>query len=153
VVIARRPDGSFKLRLSAEERELLAGLAEQLEEIVDAGPDDPVGRRLFPVAYPDDEEKEAEYRLLAGEELRSSQRAALEVMRSTAEAEVLSEDEVSAWLRSINAIRLVLGTRLDVQEDDAGVVDPEDPEVSARMLYHYLSALTDLIVQALSRTR
>ena len=41
---------------------------------------------------------------------------------------MLSDDEVGAWLRSVNALRLVLGTRLDVQEDDTGEVDPGDPD-------------------------
>ena len=71
-------------------------------------------------------------------------------MRSTAKATVLTEDEVSAWLQSINALRLVLGTRLDVQEDDDGVIEPDDPDADARVLYHYLSALTDAIVTSLS---
>ncbi len=149
-VIVRRGDGTFAVRLSNDERALLAGLVDQLEELVDAGPDDPLARRLFPVAYPDDATREAEYRLLAGEELRASRRAALEIMRSTSQATVLTEDQVSAWLQSINALRLVLGTRLDVQEDDDGTIDADDPEANARALYHYLSALTDVIVTGLS---
>ncbi len=149
-VIVRRSDGAFTLRLSPDERSLLTGLANQLDDLVDAGPDDPLARRLFPVAYPDDETREAEYRLLAGEELRASRRAALEIMRSTAEASVLTEDEVGAWLQSINALRLVLGTRLDMQEDDDGSIEPSDPDADARVLYHYLSALTDVIVTSLS---
>jgi len=152
-VIVRRPDGTFTLRLGPDERKLLAGLADQLEDLVDSGPDDPLARRLFPVAYPEDHEKEAEYRLLAGEELRASRRAALETMRSTSEANVLDEDQVGAWLQSLNALRLVLGTRLDMQEDDDGAIDPEEPDADARALYHYLSALTDVIVTALSTGR
>lgn len=151
-VIVRRADGTFAVRLSEDERALLAALVDQLDELVDVGPDDPLARRLFPVAYPDDEAREAEYRLLAGEELRSSRRAALEVMRSTTQATVLTEDQVSAWLQSVNALRLVLGTRLDMQEDDDGTIDPDDPEANARALYHYLSALTDVIVTGLSAT-
>ncbi len=151
-VIVRRGDGTFAVRLSDDERALLAGLVDQLDELVDAGPDDPLAKRLFPVAYPDDAAREAEYRLLAGEELRASRRSALEVMRSTTQATVLTEEQVSAWLQSINALRLVLGTRLDVQEDDDGTIDPDDPEANARALYHYLSALTDVIVTGLSAT-
>lgn len=149
-VIARRPDGTFTLRLTDDERGLLADLGDQLDDLVDAGPDDPLARRLFPVAYPDDPERETGYRLLAGEELRASRRAALEIMRNTAEATVLTEDEVNAWLQSINALRLVLGTRLDVQEDDDGMIDADDPDANAKALYHYLSALTDAIVTSLS---
>ena len=70
-------------------------------------------------------------------------------MRSTAQATVLTEDEISAWLRSINALRLVLGTRLDMQEDDDGTIHRRDPDADAKALYHYLSALTDVIVTCL----
>ena len=90
-------------------------------------PTDPLARRLFPPAYPDDPEREAAYELLAGEELRSSRRAALEVMRTTATSEVLTESEVTAWLQSVNALRLVLGTRLDVSEDEHGRRRPDRP--------------------------
>jgi hypothetical protein len=152
-VIARRRDGSFNLALTPDERALLTSLVDQLEDLIDAGPDEPLAKRLFPVAYPDDEKREAEYRLLAGEELRASRRAALELMRSTAEATVLTEDQVSAWLQSINALRLVLGTRLDMQEDDDGTIEADDPDADAKVLYHYLSALTDAIVTSLSSAR
>lgn len=151
-VIVRRPNGTFDLRLTDDERGLLAGLVDQLEELVDEGPDDPLAKRLFPVAYPDDAAREAEYRLLAGEELRASRRAALETMRRTTKATFLTEEEVTAWLQSINSLRLVLGTRLDMQEDDDGSIEPDDPDANAKALYHYLSALTDLIVTSLSAT-
>ena len=85
-MIVRRRDGSFNLALTPDERALLAGLVDQLEDLIDAGPDDPLARRLFPVAYPDDEKREAEYRLLAGEELRRPGERPSTLMRSTAEA-------------------------------------------------------------------
>jgi hypothetical protein len=152
-VLSRRPDGSYALRLSADERELLAHLTEQLDDLVGAGPTDPVARRLFPPAYTDDPEREAAYELLAGEELRSSRRAALEVMRTTAASDVLTEDQVTAWLQSVNALRLVLGTRLDVSEDERDEVGPDDPDAAAWALYHYLTFLLDRIVTAMSGRR
>jgi hypothetical protein len=63
---------------------------------------------------------------------------------------VLTESEVTAWLQSVNALRLVLGTRLDVSEDEQADVSPTDPEATAWALYHYLTFLLDRIVSAMS---
>lgn len=152
-VLSRRRDGRWDLRLSPDERELLSHLASELEDVVDAGPGDPLSRRLFPPAYPDDPEREAAYELLAGEELRSSRRAALDVVQATATSEVLTEAEVTAWMQSVNALRLVLGTRLDVQEDDDGgeALPSDHPDTPAWALYHYLTYLLDRIITAQSR--
>ena len=41
---------------------------------------------------------------------------------------MLDRDQADAWLRALNDIRLVLGTRLEVTEDTYEEdVDPEDP--------------------------
>jgi hypothetical protein len=53
-------------------------------------------------------------------------------------------------MRSLNALRLVLGTRLDVTEDDDHDVDPADPDAPAWYLYFFLSGLVDDLVTALS---
>jgi len=152
-VLSRRRDGRWDLRLSPDERRLLAHLASELETVVDSGPGDPLGRRLFPPAYPDDPEREAAYELLAGDELRASRRAALDLVQATASSEVLTEEEVTAWMQSVNALRLVLGTRLDVQEDDAGggELPPDHPDTAVWALYHYLTYLLDRIITAQSR--
>ena len=81
------------------------------------GSDDPVLQRLFPVAYPDDEDRETEYRLLVRDELRSSHEAALTALEESADAERLDEEQLLAWMRAVNEVRLVLGTRLDVTEE------------------------------------
>lgn len=155
-VLSRRRDGRWELRLSTEERQLLGHLAEQLEGLVaTGGPSDHATRRLFPPAYPDDAEREAAYELLAGEELRSSRRAALEIVQATATSETLTDDEVTAWMQSVNALRLVLGTRLDVSEDDDGSDDlpPQHPDAPAWTMYHYLSFLLERIIAAQSGRR
>ena len=52
-------------------------------------------------------------------------------------------------MRALNAVRLVLGTVLDVQEDDG----PAEVEASAEYgLYAYLSYMLDACVEAASST-
>ena len=47
-------------------------------------------------------------------------REELDLLASTADAERLSEEQLLAWTRALNSLRLVLGTFLDVQEGDEG---------------------------------
>jgi hypothetical protein len=72
-------------------------------------------------------------------------------VESTLELERLTVEQADAWARSLNALRLVLGTRLDVTEDDdPTLVGPDDEDAPAWVLYMLLSALVDDLVAALS---
>jgi Domain of unknown function (DUF2017) len=148
-VLSRRRDGRWQLNLEPDERRLLASLAEQLRDLLDDEPDDPSLERLRPPAYPDDPEAEAGYRLLAGEELRESRHAALAVLASTGELEVIDDDQATAWMQAINALRLVVGTRLDVSEDDEGPTSLADPDAPMWALYGYLTQLLGRTIEAL----
>jgi Domain of unknown function (DUF2017) len=147
--IERTRDGGFRLRLSPEERELLRGLPAQLRSLLEREPDDPSLRRLFPPAYEDDAEGEAEYRRLLHGELLAGHRGALAVLERTAGQERLGRDELEAWLGALNDLRLVLGTRLDVSEEVyEQELDPLDPEASELALYAYLTWLQEHTVAA-----
>jgi hypothetical protein len=149
--IERTSEGDFMLRLSPEEREVLRSLPGQLTELL--GTDDPALRRLRPPAHPDHPDLEAEYRELVGGELDHLRRRALEVMASTIDAERLDEDQIAAWLTSLNDLRLVLGTRLDVTEElyEEGIPD-RDPRAPAFAIYLYLGWLEEQIVSALAES-
>jgi hypothetical protein len=144
-VLDRTPDGGVQLRLSPEERALLAGLASDLRSQLEGEPADPSFRRLFPPAYEDEQDEQA-YRELAADELLDGRRQALELLASTATRDRLSAEEADAWLRALNDLRLVLGTRLDVQED-ALAEAPESPELA---IYGYLSWVQEQLVAALT---
>jgi len=149
-VLERLPDGGIRLHLSQDERALLAGLTAELRGLLDGAPDDPSLRRLFPPAY-DDEADERAYRELTGESLLDGRREALEVLEQTAGSERLSAEEADAWLRALNDLRLVLGTRLDVQEDTfASEPHFDDPRGQALAVYGYLSWLQEQLVEVLS---
>ena len=144
-MLDRTPDGRVQLRFSPEERALLAAVASDLRAQLEDEFDDPSFRRLFPPAY-DDAEHEKAYRDLAGDELLDGRREALELLAATARNDFLSAVEADAWLRALNDLRLVLGTRLDVQEDT--LIDrPQSPELA---LYGYLSWVQEQLVAALT---
>jgi hypothetical protein len=150
-VFERGDGGGVELRLSRDERSLLAGLAAELRALLDGAPGDPSLRRLFPPAYDDDDDERA-YRDLMGGELLDGRRAALELIADTVDRDRLTAEEADTWLRALNDLRLVLGTRLDVQEDTyAAELRSDDPRAPALAVYAYLSWIQEQLVEALSR--
>ena len=148
--IERARDGTVRLRLPRNERELLRSLPAQLRELL-GEEDDPSLGRLFPPAYPDDDEADDEYERLTRRELLAGKLRALAVVEETADAERLDDAQLEEWVRALNDLRLVLGTRLGVTEDSyASVPGPGDPRAPELALFGYLTWLQEQGVQALS---
>jgi len=147
--ISRTRRGTYAVRLPAPERELLANLVGQLRELLELTTDDPSVRRLFPTAYHDDAERDREYQQLVRDELLERRLATLATVEATAEADELDEAQLTGWLTALNDLRLVLGTRLDVSEDQ-DAIDEDDPDAPAMAVYGYLSVLLTDVVDALA---
>jgi hypothetical protein len=148
--IETRRNGTFRVRLPEEEREVLAALPGQLREALDA--EEPTLYRLFPPAYVDDDAGNTDYAQLVGDGLLDGKLRALVHLERTAHAETLTEEDLGAWLGGIESLRLVLGTQLDVTEESYGPLDPSDPDAPRLALYQWLSWLQEEVVQALSTT-
>jgi hypothetical protein len=149
--VRRTRSGAYELRLSSEERDLLRGLAPRMREVL-TDDTDPVLRRLFPVAYPEDEKRQAEYAVLVREELLDSLVAALTTLEETVDAQRLDEGQLLAWMRALNEVRLVLGVRLEITEEgDERPTDPSDPRAAPFAIYDYLTWLQGEIIDALAR--
>lgn len=148
--VRRSGENTFELSLEPEERAFLASVASQMRELFDDH-DDPARQRLFPDAYPDDVDRQTEYRLLVHDELASSHLSALKELEDSSGAEVLDEEQLVGWMRAVNQVRLVLGTRLGISEEgDERPASIDDPRATAFGLYDYLSGLQAEIVDALS---
>jgi Domain of unknown function (DUF2017) len=149
--IERARAGEYRVRLSRAERELLRELPARLRILLAADSEDPALRRLFPPGYEDDPESESEYRRLMGDELLDGRLEALRVLEETADRDFLDDEEIHAWLVALNALRLVLGTRLDVPEDlSERDFDPADPHAHELAVYAYLSWLQEQAVAAVA---
>ena len=147
--------GGWRINLDTDERNLLLRLMAELQALITGPDDNELLRRLFPVAYPEDEEKEEEYQRLMREELVASRLSAIESVSRTIDpvnAKVLlDEGETIAFMQSINAIRLVLGSMLGITDDESADAadDTDSPE---HHLYDFLSWLLDWTVRSLSPT-
>jgi len=149
--------GGWRITLDDEERKLLIRLIGELRALLTGPEDNELLRRLFPVAYPEDEEKEAEYQRLMREELVASRLAAIESVSRTIDPagdrarQVLDEGETIAFMQSINAIRLVLGSMLGITDDESAD-DADSADSPEHNLYDFLSWLLEWTVRSLSPT-
>jgi hypothetical protein len=68
----------------------------------------------------------------------------------TIDGQVMDRDELEAWMRALNGVRLALGTRLDVSEDDEATFDPEAPDAHDRLVYLVLTDILGATIAVLS---
>jgi hypothetical protein len=131
-------------------------------------PDDPVLARLFPTAYPGDEEASADFRRFTEGSLRDGKAAAaIAIIDGLEEAGLppelteeglmidveLDEPVAETWLRSFTDLRLALATRLGVEEDDEAywhALPDDDPRAQAHDIYEWVGYLQETLVAALS---
>jgi hypothetical protein len=143
-------DGTLEVRLNGRERDALRNLAGELRQML-AEPSDPALRRLFPPGYSDDAVREAGYQMMMGDELRQRHLAAAEALGESADAQRLDPEQATAWLQAINSVRLVLGTRLGIEEDGYEMpISRNDPNLPLWALFDFLGALLNDLVEAMS---
>jgi len=163
----RRPDGRLAVELHRAEAELLAHLAEELTELLETpDPADPAIDRLFPRAYLDPTEEEAEqsFSSLVAPDLLRGRLDALRALAATVRppsGEVdadddtvrvleLDADQEAQWLSILNDARLALGIRLGVSDDREEVaLEPDDPLLHAHQVYDWLTYLQGELVEVL----
>jgi hypothetical protein len=147
--IRRIGEGRFRFRLPDHDRALMTSLVPQLREILLTTSGVEGTQRLNPPAYADDPERDAEYQSLVRDELLERRLVALDLVEATIGADEVTEAELNAWMTTVNNVRLLLGTRLDVSEDDS-FPDPDDPYAPDYGVYYELGSILDQIVTALS---
>jgi hypothetical protein len=145
-------NGFFAINLPEADRQTLTGFIDQLEQLLHADVQDPRLRRLFPVAYHDDPDRDAEYQGYMQEELQQSRLNSIAMTRDVlAQEEPLTEAQLHGFMMIINNLRLVLGTLLDVDESaDTDDIEESDPLFGQAQLYGYLGWLLEWTVSAMT---
>lgn len=150
--VRRVGPGRFAVKLSVQERDAVRTFTVQLRTLLTSenpSSDDAVAR-LFPPALPDDVLGNLEYEQHHGDDLLLGRLAALDTVERTLEREELTEEELLAWLGSLNSIRLVVGTRLGVTEESTGADFAGDEQMSEMFsLYGYLTWLQGWVIEVL----
>ncbi|MGH3488476.1 MAG: DUF2017 domain-containing protein [Actinopolymorphaceae bacterium] len=124
-------------------------------------PDDEVLARLFPNAYADDEDAAGEFRRFTEHGLRDGKvknaETVLESLGDPAYSDQvtvsINPDEVQAWLRTLTDLRLALGTRLGIEQDDEQrweALPEEDRRRQVYGVYIWLGWLQESLVSSIS---
>lgn len=147
----------IRLNLGDDEISVVRGLLAETRDLITS--DDPataaLRRRLFPPAYhlEADAQAEVEYQRFMREELVTSRLESLTVVEAalaSGPSPELGPDAIDGFLRSLNAVRLVLGTLLDISDEyDPSEVDTDDPLVAEHQLYMFLSWLLEMTISSL----
>jgi hypothetical protein len=152
-------EAAVLIQLCRELSGLLPRAAESAEVPAD---DDPVLSRLFPRAYldPTEEEAESEWQRFARPDLVEGRKEAMETfLRTLAGARqhrgglevTLTPEEADVWLAVVNDARLALGTRLEVTEEtNPADFDPRDPATGPFTVYWWLGYLEEHLVDTLA---
>ena len=149
------PDGPnrFVVHLGDEERAVMRAVCQDLLSVLDDDQaDSPVLRRLFPSASADDAAVDDAYQALVHDDLLTSRREVLAAVADTADDEELDRDHLEQWMVGLNSVRLVLGTVLDVSEDQLPELSEDDPMLPTWAVYDFLGGVVDACVRALSET-
>jgi hypothetical protein len=150
-----------------------SGSDDPLERLLDFSgpttePEDPVLARLFPTAYPHDEEAAGEFRRFTEGGLRDRKAEAAALVIETLEEAGLPTElpdglvvdveldpaEATTWLKSFTDIRLALATRLGVEEGDEEswlAMPDEDPRSHVYDIYQWVGYLQETLVDAVAR--
>ncbi|WP_412148297.1 DUF2017 family protein [Curtobacterium flaccumfaciens] len=154
IPFVRRADG-VHLGLSSGERDLLASLTAQLRQVL--GGDlstDPISERMFPDAYPGDDEASAEFRKYTQSDLLTQKTTNASIVHDwltgTRDGSLDAEDE-QAWLRTLTDLRLTIADRLGIEDaDDEERSVEDDAGVGLRDVYDWLGYVQEHLVVTLT---
>jgi hypothetical protein len=155
-----RGDGGIRVRLGAPEADTLASLVTDLVSALQPdglAADDPVYRRLYPDGYQDNPEAADAFRSLTEQSLRDERLGRAEQCLAELAAGgsgrgkldvTLDRSAAERWLQVLNDMRLAIGTRIGITEDDDFDFRPDDPDAMPHAIYAYLTGVQDALVRA-----
>ena len=164
--------GKITLKLDDAEQGVLSQLFEQMAELLNDSEsetssdplakmlnmsgstqisEDPALARLFPDGYSDDEHASADFRRFTEQDLRAQKIAALATVRAALGGwtgkSTVSAQQAQDWLKALNDLRLVLGTRLEISAEVDTDFDLDEPGMH---LYNYLTYLQGTLIDSLT---
>jgi hypothetical protein len=122
--------------------------------------EDPVLKRLFPTAYPDDPVASSDFRRFTERQLKAKKVADAQVvldrLAGTEQGRHelrIPPEEVDAWLRTLTSVRLAVATRLGITDAEAAdrltELPEEDPRTFMVSVYDWLGFAEETMISAL----
>ena len=140
------PDG-ISVTLRDDERDGLIAILEQFRQLLLGGKDASL-LRFQPPVHIHDRRASEEFWEMAGDSLLRHRLEAIDTVEAGLRGAPLDDNGVSAWMQTLNSVRLYLGNTLEV---GAATFNPpqegDEPQEAARyVLYEWLGGLLDQLV-------
>ncbi|MFZ1117915.1 MAG: DUF2017 domain-containing protein, partial [Propionibacteriaceae bacterium] len=122
--------------------------------------EDPVLKRLFPDAYPNDSAASADFRRFTERDMKAIRvteaRVVLDRLATTelgARDLKIPAEEVESWLRTLTSVRLAVATRLGIRDaagaDELAALPEDDPRSFMVSVYDWLGFAQETLISAL----
>ncbi len=148
MIITPQKNGTYKVEITDWQSRMFRDLVKELKSFI-ANENNPLVNRLYPVAYQNDEIANSEYTSLTYEDLYQSHLAALGILEDISEIAEVSEDTLLKIMQAVNILRLVLGTRLGIcDEEDFSEITEDHPDHNLWLIYHLLGEILSIIVDS-----
>jgi hypothetical protein len=141
--------GGLQVSLEDYEADVLRNLANEMSALLRDTPHaNPALTRLFPDAYAQEDDARA-YRELVGDDLKEHKLRGVAMLRSKlgigGDATIeLDDEDLEMWLAVLTDMRLAIGARLNVTEENMSEeIDPGAEEAPAMSILHWLGWLQE----------
>ncbi|GAA1393607.1 DUF2017 domain-containing protein [Luteococcus peritonei] len=148
------PFARWEAEFSRDQAPTIEHFDEDLDDEVD-----PVVRRLFPDAYPDDPAASHDFRRFTQAEQSSQKMAEARIVLDDLESTDrrgrcrVPDAHVQAWLKTLTAVRLALAVRLEISDeisaDEAAQRPDDDPRAWLHEIYQWIGWVQESLIDAL----
>ena len=145
-------DGTFRLEIPKWQIKIFKSLTQELNPIISERSNN-LTSRLFPTAYQADTSANNEYELLTHKDLLQSHLDSLEALDELSSNAELFEETLIKIIQGVNILRLVLGTRLGIDDDDdanSSKANKDHPDHNLWLTFHLLGEIISIIIDAIS---
>ena len=152
MIITPLKNGAFKVETPDWQIQIFRGLAKELKTVLSGG-NSSLTTRLFPVAYQSDEAANEEYIKLTHEDLLQSHLTSLKLIEDISTDKEASEDTLIKIMQGINILRLVVGTRLKIDDEEpenSPQANKDHPDHNLWLIFHLLGEILSIIVNSIN---
>jgi len=152
MMITPLKNGAFKVETPDWQIQIFRQLSQELKTVLSER-NNYLTTRLFPVAYQSDKAANAEYEQLTHEELLQSHLASLKLIEEISNNAEVSESILIEIMQGINILRLVLGTRLKIDDENAeslSEISESHPDHNLWLVFHLLGQTLSTIVDSIN---
>ena len=152
MIVTPLKNGAFKVETPDWQIQIFRALSQELKTLLSDG-NSTLTTRLFPIAYQSDKAANDEYQQLTHEDLLQSHIASLNLIEKISTENEVSEYTLIEIMQGVNILRLVVGTRLKIDDEEpenSPQASEDHPDYSLWLIFHLLGEILSTIVDSIN---